>query len=252
MRKRIVVGAVLVLLALGGTASALRLRAGDLIVIADGGFSPKSLTKKQNAPITVHGGGKITTVSGELPPILEELNFKVDRHGSVDTMGLPVCTMGKLIATDVPEARHACGDAIVGEGFARVIVKLPEQGPLKASTALTAFNGPKVDGNDTLFVHAHLDVPAPSTVIVPIVIKRIHNGVYGYYTEAKIPKIVNGYGHPVSGSLKFGRKWTFKGKKHSYISARCETGHLQVRPEFKFDDGTFLTGTFFRPCTVRK
>jgi len=227
------------------------LGAGDLIIEADGGFAPKALPKTHNAPISAYGGGKLSTISGELPPILEKLDFKVDRHGALDTTGLPFCTQRQLVATDVAAARRACEDAIVGKGFGRVVVKLPEQDRITASTGLTAFNGPKVGGNDTIIVHAHLDVPAPSTVIVPIVIERIHDGVYGYHAEVNIPKLVNGFGHPVSGRLKFDRKWTYKGKTHSYLNARCETGRLQVRVEFTLQE-TFLVGTFFRPCTVRK
>jgi hypothetical protein len=252
MRRKIVVAAALGLLVAAGTASALRLQAGDIIVIGDGGFSPKALPKHENAPITLHGGGKISTVSGELPPVLETLTFKFDRHGAVDTRGLAVCTKGKLIATDVPAARRACGDAIVGKGFGTAVVKFPEQGRIKVSSPITLFNGPKKHGNDTVLAHAHLDYPGPTTFIVPIEIERIHEGVYGYRTSATIPKIAGGYGHPISGSLKIGRKWTFKGRQHSYISARCETGHLQARGEFTFQDGTFIAGTFFRPCSVRK
>ncbi len=52
--------------------------------------------------------------------------------------------------------------------------------------------------------------------------------------------------------LKIGRKWTYKGKRHSYLNARCENGKLQAKGEFTFTDGTFLSGTFIRPCEVRR
>ncbi len=256
--KKIVVGALLGLLVVAGTAGAVRkverveLRAGDLLVVGYGGFRPETLPKHHNAPITVYGGGKLSTVSGEIPPILNNITFEFDRHGAVDTTGLAVCTYGKLVATDVATARRTCKDAIVGEGFGTAVVKLPEQGPIPASTGITIFNGPKVGGNDSVLVHAHLDVPAPSTVLFPVVIEKIHKGVYGYRVNAEIPKIVNGYGHPISGHITIGRKWTYKGKKHSYVNARCETGRLQARGKFGFEDGTRLSGTFFRPCKVLK
>ena len=95
-------------------------------------------------------------------------------------------------------------------------------------------------------------------------IEKIHKGVYGYRVFVKIPKIAGGYGHPISGSAKVGKKWTFKGKKRSYINARCETGHFQVRGEFSFKEGPeasaaqaaetgdVLKASFFLPCKVRK
>jgi len=257
MRTKVVVAVALGLLGLATGALAFKnsvqveLRAGDLIISGHGGFRPSALPKHHNAPIVFFGGGKISTVSGEVPPILENLDFEYDRHGSVDTTGLPVCTYGQLVATDVPAARRACGDAIVGRGRGAAVVVFPEQGPIRVSSPVTIFNGPKKHGLDTVWVHAHLDYPGPSTILFPVVIERIHNGLYAYRTQAKIPKLVNGYGHPISGFIQIGRKWTYKGKKHSYINARCETGHLQLRGKFKFQDGTLLSGTFAKQCQVR-
>jgi hypothetical protein len=256
--RKIVVGTLLALLLLAGTATAVRdverveIRAGDIVAIGYGGFRPDTLPKHHDAPIVLYGGGELSTVSGELPPVLDEINFEFDRHGHLDTAGLPVCTRAKLVATDTAAARRNCKGAIVGTGFGHVVVKFPEQGPIPASSPITIFNGPKKDGNDTVLAHAYLDVPSPTTFIVPVVIEKIHKGVYGYRVEAKIPRIAGGYGHPISGSLTVGRKWTYKGTRYSYINARCETGRLQARGEFTFGDGTRLSGTFFRPCKVRE
>src|SRR5215475_4280761 len=100
----------------------VRLVAGDLIIVGHGGFKPETLPKHQDAPIMIYGGGKLSTRSGELPPILEQFTFELDKHGHADTTGLEVCTAAKLQATDVPAARRACPHAIVGEGFAKAIV----------------------------------------------------------------------------------------------------------------------------------
>ena len=253
-RKRVLAVAALVvasLVAVTASSNALRLRAGDIVVTADGGFKPKSLPRTENAPISIYGRGKIGTVTGELPPILKTLVIEFDRHGSVETTGLPVCTSGKLEATTVPVARKLCPGSIVGKGSGSAIVKFPEQGPIPASSPITLFNGQKKHGNPTVLAHAHLTVPVPATFIVPIEIEKIHKGVYGYRTEAKIPEIAGGAGIPIAGSLKIGRKWTYKGKQYSYVNARCETGHLQARGNFTFEDDE-LSGTFFKPCSVRK
>ncbi len=253
MKVRVSIVVVLALALVGATAAyALQLRAGDIIVTAEGGFSPKSLPRHEDAPITLHGGGRISTVSGALPPILKTLDLEFDRHGSVQTTGLPVCTAAKLAATTTAQARRNCPGAIVGEGEGKAIVKFPEQAPIPASSPITLFNGPKVHGDDTVLAHAYLSVPAPTTYIVPVVIERIHDGVYGYRTKATIPKIAGGAGVPISGHLRIGRRWTYKGRHYSYVNARCETGHLQAKGEFTFSDGTFLTGTFLRPCSVRR
>ncbi len=250
--KKIFIAFVLGLLVMAGTAGALKIRVGDLVLNADGGFSPTVLPKHRDAPITLHGGGTLSTISGEIPPIMETLTIEFDRHGSVQTTGLPVCLPGQIEATNVATARSRCPGAIVGEGFGRAIVKFPEQPPIPISSPLTIFNGPKKGGNDTVLAHAYTTVPVPTALVVPIVIEKIHKGVYGYRTKVRIPRIAGGAGHPISGSLKIGRKWTYKGVRHSYVNARCETGHLQARAEVTFDDGTFLAGTFLKPCRVRK
>jgi hypothetical protein len=236
MKKRIAVVTVLALLVAAATASAFKVHVvvGNLVLDAHGDFAPKALPKHENAPITTEGGGKLSTLSGELPPVLDKFVLEFDKHGALDTTGLPFCTKGKLVATDVPTARKACKDAIVGEGFGTAVVKFPEQAPIKVGSPITLFNGPKKGRDDTIIAHAHLDYPGPTTFIVPIVIEKIHKGSFA-----------------------------FKGKKHSYINARCETGHFVVHGAFSFKGSpeesaaqaeeakSVLNATFLLPCKVR-
>lgn len=250
-KKKVAFAVVVLVLALTAGASAMEIRVGDIILNADGGFTPTTLPRHKDAPITIHGSGKVSTVSGELPPIVKTLTIEYDKHGSVQTVGLPVCSAGKLQSTTVAAARHACPGAIVGEGKGSAIVAFPESKPIHITSPITIFNGPRIHGNDTVLAHAYTTVPVPTTFIVPIVIEKIHNGAYGYRTIAKIPKIAGGAGHPISGSLKIGRKWTYKGVHHSYLNARCETGRLQARVQVTLSDETSLNGTFLRPCKAK-
>ncbi len=229
----------------------IRIQAGDIVVKGEGGFTPTALPKNVDAPITLFGRGSIGTVSGDYPPVLETIEFEFDKHGSVDTTGLPRCTSAKLQATTVAAARKLCPGAIVGKGRGSAVVVFPEQAPIPASSPITLFNGPRIGGDPSVLAHAHLTVPAPTTFIVPIRIETIHNGRYGYRVLARIPKIAGGSGIPLSGSLRVGRQWTFKGKKHSFVNARCADGRLQAIGEFGFRDGTQMKGTFLSPCQVR-
>jgi hypothetical protein len=252
----VAVAAVVVLAAAGSAlgvkkVTKIRIQAGDIVVNGEGGFTPTALPKNVDAPITLFGRGNISTVSGDYPPVLETIEFEFDKHGSVDTTGLPKCSAAKLKATTVPVARKLCPGAIVGEGRGTAVVLFPEQAPIKASSPITLFNGPRIGGDPSVLAHAHLTVPAPTTFIVPVRIETIHNGRYGYRVHARIPKIAGGAGHPLSGSLTVGRKWTFKGKKHSYVNARCADGRLQAVGEFGFKDGTQMSGTFLSPCQIR-
>lgn len=251
MRKallRVLVGIAAVGLIGAGTAQAIKLRIGNIIVVANGGFTPTTLPKHENAPIKLYGNAKFSTVDGSRPSPLRVLEIEFDKHGAVETRGLPKCTQAKLVATTVAAARRNCRGSIVGTGFGTALVELPEQRGIRASSPLTLFNGPTMHGNPSVLGHAHLDYPAPTTYVVPIEIEKINNGRYGFRTVANFPRIANDYGSPLSGNLKIGREWTYKGKRLSYANAHCADGRLQAKAEFSFKDGSFVQGTVFRPC----
>src|SRR4051794_105314 len=150
-RKLILTAGVLALLILAAGASAARtIRAGNLILKAEGGFSPTALPKHTDAPISLYGSGKLSTVDGELPPIVKTIDIEFDRHGHVDTAGLPVCQASKLQATDVAQARKACPNSIVGKGSGTAVVTFPEQRPIQVSSPITIFNGPRKHGDPTV------------------------------------------------------------------------------------------------------
>lgn len=250
LRTLLVASAALLLSA--AVAQAIKLQIGNIVIVADGGFSPKTLPKREDAPIKLHGYAKFKTVDGTRPSPLRTLTIEFDKHGEVDTTGLPKCTMGRLVATTTKQARKLCPGAIVGTGFGTGVVELPEQRPIEVSSPLTLFNGPQVHGNPTVLGHAHIDYPGPTTYVISIEIERIHNGRYGFRTVAHFPRIVNDYGSPTAGHLTIGREWTYKGRKHSYANAHCADGRLQAKTEFSFKDGSVVEGTVFKPCKVRK
>jgi hypothetical protein len=251
MPKTVLRTAVLALLlafAVAGSASALHLQVGNIVVDTDGGFSPTTLPKHELAPIKIHGYGKIETSDGSLPPILKQLTFWFDKNGGVETRGLAVCPMQKLVATTPARARKNCSDAIVGEGVGKAVVNFPEQAPIPASSPLTIFNAPPQHGNPAVYVHAYTTIGGPATFIISVEIQKVHDGRYGFKTVADIPKIVNGYGTPIYGQLKIGKEWTYKGKRLSYVNASCPDGRLQAKVRSTFKDGTLLEGTFVKPC----
>ena len=238
------------MLAISGAAEAQVIRIGDIILTADGGFTPTRLPKHENAPITIHGGGKVSTVSGAYPPILENINIEFDRHGSVETTGLPACSQPSSEATTVPRGPQGLprGDRRRGlRARGRRLPRKPtDQRRLADHPLQRAQEGRQPDRPRPRLHHrsGRDDPDRPGRD------RKNPQGVYGYRTKAKIPKIAGGAGIPISGQLTIGKKWTYKGKKLSYVNARCETGHLQARVEATFKDGTFLSGVFIRPCQV--
>ena len=246
LRVHVLAGAALLVAA--ASAAAIVLHASNLVITTDGGFSPTTLPKHGFAPIKLHGFGKIATEDGSPPPVLETVTLWFDKHGEVDTQGLPTCTPQKLAATTTAQARKLCPGAIVGKGFGKAVVDFPEQGPIPASSPITLFNAKPEHGNPVVLAHAHLTVPGPTTFVVPIEIQKVHDGRYGFKTVGRIPKIAGGYGIPLYARLTVGREWKYKGKTHSFANAGCPDGRLQAKGQFKFKDGTFLQGTVFKRC----
>lgn len=252
MLKRVLfIGGVL-LLAGASSAYALKIGFGNLAMEIDGDFAPKALPKHRDAPIKIEGYAKIRTKDGTHPPVLKTLTILYDRHGHVETRGLPRCSVRQLENTDVRTARRKCPRAIVGRGNGRAVILFPDSRPIPAKSPITIFNGPKFKGDPTVIAHAYLTVPVPTTFTVPVRIERIRKGRYGYRTKAKIPKIAGGYGSPVYGKLRINRRWKFRGKRLSFVNARCVGGRLQARGYFTFDDGTKLNGTLFNRCRTRR
>ena len=213
--------------------------------------APEELPRLENAPIRFWGSGALKTRDGSVPPPLQRLMFEADRFGHIETRGLPACCRQKLTATTSAQARKLCPGAIVGSGYGRGVVAFPEQAPIPAGSPITFFNGPTIEGDPSVIVHAHLTIPAPTTYLVPLRIETIDNGIYGFRAEADVPPIAGGYGSIADFRFRFDRKWSFEGERLSYVYARCQIGRLQGLIEAQFVDGTELRSHFVHACRVR-
>lgn len=259
MRKRLIttlaLGAIVAMI-VGGVAIAKKypptvVKAGNLVLTLNGGFTPTTLPKNKLAPISLNIEGSIATADGKHVPALKEVIAEFDKNGETNATGIPVCTSGKLQATDTNAAKKACPTAIVGEGTTDVEVEFPEQAPFVAHSKLYAFNGGVKGGVTTLYIHAYLSSPVSAAVVTTTKISKTHNGRYGTKTVTTIPKIAGGYGSVKKFTLKFARTFTYKGKKQSYLLAKCPDGHLNAHTVSVFSDGTKLTGDFVRSCTPK-
>lgn len=245
--------AALIAVSVAGLASAgnkpVTVKAGNIEFTFNGGFSPSKLPKKKLAPIALSASGKIATLNGEHPPALKEVLVETDKNGAVTTVGYPKCTSGKLQSQDTKHAEAICKTAIIGKGTTNVEIKFPEQSPIPVSSKLIVFNGGTAGGVTTFFIHAYITVPTPAAIVTTVKIKKIHKGRYGLESIASIPKIAGGSGSVTSFSLTINKKYTYKGKKMSVLTAKCPDGKLQAHATSIFADGTKAAATIIRTCT---
>jgi len=251
--KALIAAAVLVGL-VAGRAAAERptvVRAGNLILRLNGGVTPRKLPKGKLAPITLKASGAIATADGSQPPVAKTVTIDFDKHGTIDAKGLPVCRSSQLQARDTEAAKRACRGAIVGSGHTPVRVAFAEQSPFTASGPLVLFNGGVRRGVTTMYIHAYVNVPAPTALVTVVTIKKIHKGRYGIRAVARIPKIAGGYGSLINFHLKIHRTFRSGGRKHNYLLARCANGRFYAHATAAFADGTRATGTIVRACSAR-
>jgi len=223
--------------------------AGNLELTFNGGFNPDKLPKKTLAPISLTVGGKIKTRDGSHPPALKEVLVETDRNGAVTTVGFPTCRTSQLQSQDTDSAEAICRKAIIGKGRTSVVIALAEQKPISVTSNLLVFNGGTRGGVTTFLIHAFITVPTPAAIVTTVKIKKINKGRYGLLSVASIPKIAGGSGSVTSFSLTINKRYTYKGKKLSVLSAKCPDGKLQAKGTAIFADGTQASAGIIRTCT---
>ena len=239
---------VAVALACAAAALAVTTQIGNLKVSATAEFEPRRFPLHGTLPATYDSVVRIQTVNGEQPPGLKTLVFEFDRHGRVNTGGMPTCTAAELEGTTPVEARKRCAGALLGTGVGKARVAMPGMPAFTITSPISIFNAPPEGGRPALIAHAYETVPAPQALIVPFTIERVHRGRYGYRTEVELPPIAGGAGAAVLAEVHFGRTYAHGGRKVGFVEGECSGGRLQVHGELIFADGSFLQSLLTSPC----
>lgn len=254
-RRRLRIGLVIaaaLALVVCASAYAIRGEIGKIVVSATAELQPRELPRSGGAPVTLSTTTRIGTKDGSMPPALKTLSFELDKNGFVETTGLPTCTIAKLENTTPQQARSRCGKALVGKGTGAARVQMPGAGPVKMTSPLSFFNAPPTGGRPTIIAHAYETIPKPKTLLVPIVIEKVHNGRYGFRAEVELPEIAEGHGAPILAEATLGVTYRHGGKEVGFINARCSGGRLQVEGKMTFVNGDFFPATLTSPCHVSR
>lgn len=225
-------------------------------VSVHGSIVPSRLPRNGTAPVAVSFAGAIGAKSPEGPPQLTELSIAINRHGRLDTRGLPRCRLGHISPSTTREAIAACRSSLIGEGSFSANVKLPEQSPFPSKGKVLAFNG-RLRGHPAVFAHIYGTHPVPTSIVLPFSIKTT-KGTYGTVLTAEFPRVTGDWGYVTGLSMTLKRQFTAGGRTHSYLSAGCPApaGFRRVvfplaRTSFTFAGGLTLKSTLTRTCRVR-
>lgn len=225
---------------------------GNFTLKDNSGISPNRLPRHRQAPVTAYLRDWFSTGDGSHIPALESASGDFDKNIHVNAEGLPVCTQKQLTARSTTDAKRACSEALVGSGTGEVEVEFPEQKPFEAKGPILFFNGGTHDGTTLLLVHTYVNVPAPTAIVVPVELTRIHRGRYGLHVAFEIPRIAGGYGSVKAFKVEIGRNFTYKGKKTGYLTASCPTGHYYAETEPRFAEGILVHIHVALPCTPKE
>lgn len=257
--KRIAVIGLLLATALFGAAIARAELAGEngLFVSFGGGFTPHSLPRDRDVPVTVNLDTSIKTSDGTRPPQLRRISFEVNRYGRISTIGLPTCNAGLLESTNTQVALERCRPALVGRGKFEANVQFPDRAPFPVHGQMLAFNGSS-HGRHAILLHIHGSSPAEVTVVLAFTIRHPARGKFGTVLSTKIPRLASDLGYVTHVSLRFDRRYRYHGKSYSFLSARCAAPSGFPGAIFSFTRGTFsfaggqqIVTTLTRNCTVR-
>jgi hypothetical protein len=240
-----------------GLASAELSQHGNLRLAFSGLIAPKTLPRTSTAPVTVRISGAIGTADGQRPPELRKVAIAFNRYGRVSTRGLPVCDPGRLEQTTTKIARRICGGALVGHGKFKANVALTGRQPFPVFGDMLAFNSSK-NGRPALLLHIYGSDPVQLAFVLTFRIVRVKKGEFGTIFVARIPKIAAQLGYVTNLNLTFGRRYTYKGRERSFLSAKCAAPSgfpgavfTLARGSFSFTNGQRISTALSRNCWVR-
>ena len=246
------------LLALSAAALATVEQIGNLRVTVLSQVLPFKLPRDEVAPIAVFVSGHIGTANGETPPQLKRMTIKLNRHGLLQSQGLPTCRIPEVLASSTQQALARCGPALIGSGQFWAHIVLPQQPPYPTRGRLLIFNGGH--GHRRLLIASIYAVnPFSTSFVIPFRISHIHQGPYGTLLTASFSKALRNWGFVDRIKLTLRRKYQVAGRQLSYFNAACPapTGTLTTTfplalVNFDFVGGQQIQAGVRKACRVKR
>jgi hypothetical protein len=213
-------------------------------------IGPKKLPKKTLAPATLKVVTKTTTTTAAngVPSPAVNATIDFDKGAKIFTKGLPTCNPAVLQNVSTEIAEEKCGSAKIGSGVAHALLPTGSR-VYDVEQTVTAFNGVPQGGKPTVLLHSYGTTPTQTTLVLVGTVTNYNKQGYGPRLEIQIPLIAGGTGALTEFQVTIHKKWSYKGKKVSFISAECATKKLKTRSVFTYLDGQSLEALHTQTCT---
>lgn len=229
---------------------------GDLLVSFDGGISPRTLPREGTAPVAVSVESSFKSAEGaDPPPQLRTIAIGINQAGKIYDRGLPTCRVRKIQPATIRAAKRICHSAIVGHGHVEVRIHLANQPPFTFKGPLLVFHAKPAGGQRRLLAQVYGRKPPSAFVLNFKVVRK--QGTFGTLVKTFLPKPARKWAYVTHFDMRLRRVYTYKGEKHSFISAGCAApagfpGAVFpfARANFGFAGGAHVTSTVVKDCTV--
>lgn len=226
---------------------------GKLRVTFAGEIAPKRLPRQGAAPISVKVGGQVSTTDRSEPPQLRRIEIAINKAGRFDYKGLPACKLEDIQPATTENALEACKDSKVGTGSFSANVSIPGQTPFPSKGKTIAYYGTH-EGNPTIFAHVYGTEPVPTSFTLPLRISKA-KGTFTTILSTSLPEVTGKAGFITGIELHLHRTFTYRGKRHSFLSAGCPAPagfsaavFPLARASFSFARGGTLSKVLVRNC----
>lgn len=258
--KAVLLALTLALLGAAGFAGAEIVQKGTLRVGVSARLQPRHLPRSGSKPIALSIRSRLTTTDSSVPQQLKSLRIEVNRHGHLDTQGLPECQTSQIQPASTAAALKACRPALVGEGSFSIDVVLGGQEPYPTKGRLLLFNGrigcrAKCRPRPALLAQIYAAHPFANSFVIPFRIEPSPRGRFGIALTARLPAAFISWGHITSLQMRLHRRYRYRGRPHSFLSAGCpapegiaEASFTLARISLSFAGGTALSQTLTDRC----
>ena len=257
--RRLILAAATLVLAIGGAgvARAEIEQQGDVVVVFDGGISPRSLPRTGVAPVAVSIDSSFKSAEGADPPAqLREITVAINHGGKIYDRGLPTCRVRKIQPTTIRAAHRICGGAIVGSGHVQLRVHLANQPPFTFKGPLLVFHAKRSGGHRRLLAQVYGIKPPSAFVLTFNILHR--QGTFGTVIKTTLPRPAHEWAYVTHFDMRLRRTYSYRGQMHSFVSAGCPAPegfpgavYPFAEADFGFGEGLQITSTLIRDCTVR-
>jgi hypothetical protein len=253
MRKRltfVLIGVSALALALAAAAVSTTLSGPDgNTQTLEVSIKPTKLYKKKPTPIKLNvltKTGSTTDPNGKPVPATEAV-IDFDKGTAIESKGFPTCEASKLEGVTAEVANELCKKAKIGSGHGTVL--LPSSKGVAAENAeVLAFNGKPKGKNPVVLLFTYGVSPVQVTQVLVGTVTHFNKEGFGPRLTVPVPSFAGGTGALVEFQATIFKKYRYKGKQRSYVTATCRTKKLKARGKFTFKDGESLTPVVKGKC----